>query len=200
MSFRTTHSPASSAYLHPLLQGGAAHAGNQIKSPRILSCQYLKFAVCCRSCSLFISQSMYSSHSQCLADYYLTEDGSCKACPDNAVCTGGSTLPRPKEKFWSDRSSPTLAHHVYPCPFNTCVGAMTEERFDACWTWSSWNASYCDDGSSANSSLLCEPGSFGPLCGLCESGYILRSACLHTTSPGTCGRGCPNQLRHLPPS
>ena len=87
------------------------------------------------------------------------------------MCTGGSTLPRPVEGYWSDRSSPGLAHHIYRCTRGTCKGASHSSTWDACWTRGAFHNSTCNEDK-----ILCTTGASGPLCGVCDEGYTFSSS------------------------
>ena len=109
---------------------------------------------------------------QCDEGYFVMASGDCHACPENALCSGGYSLPRPKAGFWSDRSSASLAADIYPCPYQTCVGAASAKQF--CWERRSWDL--CNSPAGENASQLCERGSFGPLCSICKRAWLMDQA------------------------
>ena len=85
----------------------------------------------------------------------------------------GTTLPIPKEHYWSDRSTAKQTVHILRCPRETCGGPVRE----ACWTMASVNGLAGDDDNATKCPLdvVCIPGSTGPLCGACDDGYTFNS-------------------------
>ena len=103
----------------------------------------------------------------CTQGYFLTAGGLCRPCPTNAYCSGLDAVPRPDKGYWNDRREPSLAHRIHACTRETCKGASTDSKFDACWSWSTFNKTINDTACDPNT-LLCKTGANAFLCGGCS--------------------------------
>mmetsp|Transcript_31113 Transcript_31113/g.40023 ORF Transcript_31113/g.40023 Transcript_31113/m.40023 type:complete len:405 (-) Transcript_31113:1385-2599(-) len=99
--------------------------------------------------------------------YYVSDKSrqTTSSCPHHAVCNGGLFSPIPKQDYWIDHSSYDYAGDLYRCTRDTCIGGGNHSF---CWTLHGFNNTQCYE----NSALQCSEGSFGPLCGSCEQGYV----------------------------
>ena len=105
-----------------------------------------------------------ASCKHCVKNFYRTDD-TCSACPENAVCEGGRLLPAPRKgywSYWSDMGNDGAGGDIFPCLRATCKGSVDgSNKVEHKECWAAENASqFCD-----YDSILCEPGSHGPLCG-----------------------------------
>jgi hypothetical protein len=114
---------------------------------------------------------------RCQPKYFLESPSprnvTCAACPDNAVCQGGLTMPIPTEGFWVDYREARFATAVHQCTRNTCKGAAKENSnsrttAQKCWNLVNFTKS---SGDCRYDDLLCTKGSRDVLCGSCDDGF-----------------------------
>ncbi|CAM9152478.1 unnamed protein product [Ascophyllum nodosum] len=108
------------------------------------------------------STDLVISCNPCDVDYYKTGDGagSCLACGDGLVASGGATVCTLEEGFWRLTDTSTT---VYECP----------------------NCDACAGGSDVSS--YCAEGFSGPLCAVCDSDYYSSGSyeCLECSATNT---------------